>query len=343
MSDFEKDRITTPEVKDSSERSVDLALRPGRFKDFVGQDKLKEKLSMFVEAARGRKEPLDHCLFHGPPGLGKTTLAHIIGNEMGVEIKETSGPAIEKAGDLAALLTNLSEHSVFFIDEIHRLSRHIEEALYPAMQNFQLDIIVGEGPSARSIKLDLPSFTLVGATTRAGFITSAMRGRFGIQERLNYYNADELERIAIRSAQILKIEMDEDGAAEISKRSRGTPRIANRLLRRVRDYAQVKGDGIITEVIAKKALEMFEVDERGLDDMDRRILNTIIEKFTGGPVGLSSLAVAIGEEEDTISDIYEPFLIQCGLLTRTSSGRKATRSAYKHLDKKVPREAQELF
>lgn len=344
MNEEGRESITAPLVKDNVERSVDLALRPKKFIDYVGQEKLKEKLAIFVEAACKRNEPLDHCLFHGPPGLGKTTLAHIMGNEMGVEIKETSGPAIERPGDLAALLTNLSDNAVFFIDEIHRLSKPIEEALYPAMQNFQLDIIVGEGPSARSIKLDLPRFTLIGATTRAGFLTSAMRDRFGILERLNFYNEQELKKIVIRSAKILNIKVEEEGAMEIAKRSRGTPRIANRLLRRVRDYAEVRADGIIIKKIARKALHMFEVDEKGLDDMDRRILNTIIDKFSGGPVGLSSIAVAVAEEEDTISDIYEPFLIQCGLLTRTSSGRKATRLAYKHLDKtSLYSQDQELF
>ncbi|MBN2406215.1 MAG: Holliday junction branch migration DNA helicase RuvB [Elusimicrobia bacterium] len=339
----DQDRITTPYLKDNSERSVDLALRPKNFSEFVGQDKLKEKLSVFVQAAKKRQEPLDHCLFHGPPGLGKTTLAHIMSNEMGVEVKETSGPAIEKPGDLAALLTNLPDKSVFFIDEIHRLSRHIEEALYPAMQNYQLDIIVGEGPSARSIKLELPRFTLVGATTRAGFITSAMRGRFGIQERLNFYGDEDIEKIIIRSAQILGITIDEPGAGEIAKRSRGTPRIANRLLRRVRDYAQVREKGVIDLGVSKKALEMFEVDEKGLDDMDRKILDTIVSKFSGGPVGLSSIAVAIGEEEDTISDIYEPFLIQCGFIARTPSGRKATKSAYEHLNRKIRHKDKGLF
>ena len=336
-------RITSTDTINLREKGSDIALRPRSFSEFVGQKKLKEKLTLFVEAASGRNESLDHCLFYGPPGLGKTTLAHIIGNEMKVEVKETSGPALEKPGDLAALLTNLSDKSVFFIDEIHRLNRVVEEALYPAMQAFQLDIVVGEGPSARSIKLDLPHFTLIGATTRAGSLTNAMRDRFGIQERLDFYTTDDLVNIVSRSAGILDVGTQAAGARIIAERSRGTPRVANRLLRRVRDYAQVKASGIISEKVARDALHMFEVDEKGLDEMDRKILSTIIDKFSGGPVGLGSLSVAVGEEEDTICDVYEPFLIQSGFISRTQGGRKATRLAYEHIGKKPPTKDQELF
>ncbi|MEA3506301.1 MAG: Holliday junction branch migration DNA helicase RuvB [Elusimicrobiota bacterium] len=338
-----KEDIVRPDVKNSRERSVDLALRPENFSEFVGQQKLKENLSMFVEATLKREEPLDHCLFHGPPGLGKTTLAHIVGNQMSRPVKETSGPALEKTGDLAALLTNLKPGSIFFIDEIHRLRKNVEEALYPAMQNFQLNIIVGEGPSARSLKLDLPKFTLIGATTRAGLITSAMRDRFGIIQRLKFYSRRELKDIVIRSAGILDIHIEADGADEIAGRSRGTPRIANRLLRRVRDYAQVKADGVINAEVADNALKMFEIDKLGLNNMDRKILKTVIDHFGGGPVGIGSLAVAVSEEKDTITDIYEPFLIKRGLLNRTSAGRVATARAFKHMGINPPPESGRLL
>jgi len=340
-----EERITVPTAKNEEERKFDYALRPRTLEEFVGQTKLKENLKIFFAAARKRKEPLDHCLFYSPPGLGKTTLAHIIANEMRVNIKITSGPILERVGDLAALLTDLSDGDVFFIDEIHRLSRVVEEALYPAMEEYNLNIIIGQGPSARNIKLQLPHFTLVGATTRAGSLTSPLRERFGIVARLNFYTDSELEQIVLRSARILNIEMEAAGAKQIAHRSRATPRVANRLLRRVRDYAQVKGDGKVTDEIARKALEMLEVDVVGLDDMDRKILSTIIEKFSGGPVGLETIAVAVGEETETISDVYEPFLIQSGFLERTPRGRVATKLAYEHLN--IPRSSDrsqtELF
>ncbi|MFQ5866371.1 MAG: Holliday junction branch migration DNA helicase RuvB [bacterium] len=326
-----EERITTPTVKNEEERKFDYTLRPRTLKEFVGQTKLKENLKIFFEAAKKRREALDHCLFYSPPGLGKTTLAYIIANELKVNIKITSGPILERVGDLAALLTDLSDGDVFFIDEIHRLNRVVEEALYPAMEEYNLDIIIGQGPSARNIKLQLPHFTLVGATTRAGSLTSPLRERFGIVARLNFYADSELEQIVLRSARILNIGMDTAGAREIAHRSRATPRVANRLLRRVRDYSQVKADGRISEKIAKKALEMFEVDGMGLDNMDRKILTTIIEKFSGGPVGLETVAVAVGEETETVSDVYEPFLIQSGFLERTPRGRVATKLAYQHL------------
>jgi len=327
-----EERITAPTAKSEEERKFDYALRPRTLEEFVGQSKLKENLKIFFAAARKRKEPLDHCLFYSPPGLGKTTLAHIIANEMKVNIKITSGPILERVGDLAALLTDLSDGDVFFIDEIHRLSRVVEEALYPAMEEYNLNIIIGQGPSARNIKLQLPHFTLVGATTRAGSLTSPLRERFGIVARLNFYTDSELEQIVLRSARILNIEMETSGAKQIAHRSRATPRVANRLLRRVRDYAQVKADGKVTGEIARKALEMLEVDVVGLDDMDRKILSTIIEKFSGGPVGLETIAVAVGEETETISDVYEPFLMQSGFLERTPRGRVATKLAYEHLN-----------
>jgi len=340
-----EERITTPAVENEEERRFDYTLRPKTLEEFVGQTKLKENLKIFFAAAKKRKEPLDHCLFYSPPGLGKTTLAYIIANELKVNIKISSGPIMERVGDLAALLTDLSDGDVFFIDEIHRLNRVVEEALYPAMEEYNLNIIIGQGPSARNIKLQLPHFTLVGATTRAGSLTSPLRERFGIVARLNFYADSELEQIVLRSARILNIGVDPGGAREIAHRSRATPRVANRLLRRVRDYAQVKGGGTISEKIAQEALEMFEVDGMGLDNMDRKILTTIVEKFSGGPVGLETIAVAVSEETETISDVYEPFLIQSGFLERTPRGRVATKLAYQHLGllKNSTKEQKELF
>jgi Holliday junction DNA helicase RuvB len=333
-------RIIEPEQSEDDCR-FDRSLRPVRFEDFVGQDRIKENLRVFIDAAKGRGEALDHVLFCGPPGLGKTTLAIIIAHELGVGIKSTSGPVLERAGDLAAILTNLQERDVLFIDEIHRLNRVVEEILYPAMEDFQLDIIIGQGPGARSIKLDLPHFTLVGATTRTGLLTSPLRDRFGVINRLNFYNTDELSTIVQRSAGLLRVVLEPDAAAEVAGRSRGTPRIANRLLRRVRDFAQVQGDGVIAQHIVTDAMKRLEVDEKGLDHMDRRLLLTIIDKFEGGPVGLETLAAALNEEKDTIEDVYEPFLIQEGLLDRTPRGRQATRLAYEYLNRKKPSNSQE--
>ncbi|MES9945722.1 MAG: Holliday junction branch migration DNA helicase RuvB [Candidatus Thiodiazotropha sp.] len=310
--------------------ALDRAIRPKRLRDYVGQPAVCEQMEIFIPAAKARGEALDHVLIFGPPGLGKTTLAHIIANEMEVNLRQTSGPVLEKPGDLAALLTNLEPHDVLFVDEIHRLSPVVEEVLYPAMEDFQLDIMIGEGPAARSIKLELPPFTLVGATTRAGLLTSPLRDRFGIVQRLEFYNSKDLARIVTRSAEILNIGMDADGAAEIARRSRGTPRIANRLLRRVRDYAQVKQDGHVNQAVADSALGMLKVDGNGFDNMDRRLLLAVIEKFEGGPVGVDNLAAAIGEEKGTIEDVLEPFLIQQGFLMRTPRGRVATQAAYLH-------------
>jgi Holliday junction DNA helicase RuvB len=315
-------------------------LRPRRCEEFIGQTQVMENLKIFIEAARRRGEPLDHALIYGPPGLGKTTIAYIIANELGVSIKATSGPVVERKDDLAAILTDLKDGDVLFIDEIHRLNRIVEECLYPAMEEFQIDILIGEGPHAKSLKLDLPRFTLVGATTRAGMLTSPLRTRFGITERLHFYREPEMLQIVKRSARILAIEVEEEGAREISRRSRGTPRIANRLLRRVRDFADVKADGRITGEVARAALKMFEVDELGLDIMDRQYLLTIIEKFGGGPVGINTIAVALSEDQDTIEDIFEPFLIQAGFVNRTPKGRVITPQAYKHLGKPVREKSQ---
>lgn len=332
---IESDRIITADAG-REDVAVDRALRPTRLADYIGQHVAREQLEIFIEAARGRNEPLDHTLVFGPPGLGKTTLANIIANEMGVAIKSTSGPVLEKAGDLAAMLTNLEAGDVLFVDEIHRLSPVVEEVLYPAMEDYQLDIMIGEGPAARSIKLDLPRFTLVGATTRAGLLTSPLRDRFGIVQRLEFYDVEDLSTIVARSAEKLGVEADREGAREVAKRSRGTPRIANRLLRRVRDYAEVKEDGRVVRDSADAALNMLSVDEHGFDAMDRRVLLTMIDKFDGGPVGIDSLAAAISEERDTIEDVIEPYLIQQGFIMRTPRGRMATRTAYMHFGLKPP-------
>lgn len=316
-------------------------LRPSCLEEFVGQDALKEKLRIFIDAARRRNEPLDHVLFYGPPGLGKTTLAYILSRELGVGIRVTSGPAVEKQGDLAAILTNLEPGDVLFIDEIHRLPRPVEEILYPAMEDYQLDIIIGQGPSARAIKLDLPRFTLVGATTRAGLLTSPLRTRFGVIERLDFYAPGDLERILHRSARLLDVRFTQEGLYEIARRSRGTPRVANRLLRRVRDVVQERRDGVIDAATASEALALLEVDEYGLDKMDRKILMTILEQFRGGPVGIDTLSAAVNESADTIEDVHEPYLIQCGLLGRTKQGRVATRLAFEHFGVDLPKGRQE--
>lgn len=328
---LENDRLLAAETGEGDGR-IDHAIRPKRLVDYIGQPRVREQLEIFISAARGREESLDHTLVFGPPGLGKTTLAHIIAEEMRVGLKSTSGPVLERAGDLAAMLTNLQAGDVLFIDEIHRLSPVVEEILYPAMEDFQLDIVIGEGPAARSIKLDLPRFTLVGATTRAGLLTSPLRDRFGIVQRLEFYGIDDLTEIVVRSARLFGVEADRAGALEVARRSRGTPRIANRLLRRVRDYAQVRGDGHVDAGIADLALNMLHVDHHGLDHMDRRLLLAMIEKFDGGPVGVDSLAAAIGEERDTIEDVIEPYLIQQGLMMRTARGRMVTRQAWQHFD-----------
>lgn len=341
---IESDRIVSGAAADA-EVSQDWAIRPQTFDEYCGQQEVSDQMRLFIRAARGRDEALDHTLIFGPPGLGKTTLANIIANEMGVEMHATSGPVIEKKGDLVAALTNLEKGDVLFIDEIHRLAPAIEEVLYPAMEDYQVDITIGEGPAARSIKLDLPPFTLVGATTRTGLLTSPFRDRFGIIQRLEFYDVKDLTTIVSRSARMLNVSCDDVGAREIAVRSRGTPRIANRLLRRVRDYAQVEGDGVVTREVADLALNMLKVDASGFDHMDRRLLLAMIEKFDGGPVGIDSLAAAVGEESNTIEDVYEPYLIQQGYIMRTSRGRVATRSTYEHFGMKLPDrpDAMDLF
>jgi len=345
---IETDRIVSPETEDSGEQAFDKALRPKTLAEFVGQPRIHEQLEIFISAARNRGEALDHVLLFGPPGLGKTTLAHIIANEMQGRLHQTSGPVLEKAGDLAAMLTNLEQGDVLFVDEIHRLSPAIEEILYPALEDYELDIVIGEGPAARSIKLSLPPFTLIGATTRAGLLTSPLRDRFGIVQRLEFYDAAQLRDIVQRSADILGVSTQEGGITEIARRSRGTPRIANRLLRRVRDYAEVRAGGVIEEAVARSALDMLEVDEHGLDEMDRRMLSAIVQKFDGGPVGVENLAAALSEEKETLEDVIEPYLIQQGFIMRTPRGRIATRLAWQHFgldypdsDKDQPQE--ELF
>ena len=343
MSEITEDNDLISSDPIEGEESIDRMLRPQYLSEYVGQEAVKQQMDIFIEAAKKRQESLDHVLIFGPPGLGKTTLAHVIANELGVNLKHTSGPAIEKPGDLAAILTNLEERDVLFVDEIHRLSSVVEEILYPALEDYQLDLVIGEGPSARSIRLDLTSFTMIGATTRAGLLTSPLRDRFGISQRLEFYNTDELTQIAKRSAGILEVPIDQNGAHEIAARARGTPRIANRLLRRARDYSEVKAEGKIDKKVVKKAMDLMEVDNNGFDFLDRKFLLAVIEKYGGGPVGIDAIASAIGEEKGTVEDIIEPFLIQSGFLLRTSRGRVASEKAYRHFGIELPQENKSLF
>jgi Holliday junction DNA helicase RuvB len=339
MPDSDDGRVLSPKRRPDDQ--VDYALRPQKLNELIGQDRVKENLAILIAAAKKRAEPLDHCLFYGPPGLGKTTLSHVLANEMGVNIKVTAGPAIERPGDLASILTNLRAGDILFVDEIHRLGKAVEEVLYPAMEDFALDIVIGKGPSARSIRLKLPKFTLVGATTRLALISAPMRARFGAQYRLDFYEQAAMETIVIRAAEKLNVPIDPDGVAEVARRARGTPRVALRILRRVRDFAQVRADGTITGAVAKDALSLMDIDQLGLDDIDRRVLRAIIEKFGGGPVGLETIAASISEEADTIMDVYEPYLLQLGFLDRTPRGRTATRLAYEHLGIPYKEDGQE--